>query len=221
MRLELGNLKLKLKSEFESGVCRGLIMRPPRSKRKKANQRQILAMPRGADVKVWNEDLVVALEARMYDAIARNNQRSFMWRKGADQMRRVKGDIYVCSTGRIVGLPKTWTSSTVQAEVLSILLREKDIIPHGFEKYDTRSADFHKPAQTNDIYSHTYLQNMHYRGGGYAILMAFDDAIRKNGPDFRGPMFKQQIIDAAQAYCDCEMQPNFQTSGPELERQDG
>jgi hypothetical protein len=39
--------------------------------------------------------------------------------------------------------------------------------------------------------------------------MAFDDAIRKNGPDFRGPMFKQQIIDVAQAYCDCEMQPNF------------
>ena len=145
----------------------------------------------------------------MYDAMARNNQRSFMWRKGVEDIRTVKGDIYVCGTGRIFGLPKSWSSVTVQSEVSGIIMGEKDIIPQGMERYDTRTSDFAKPVQADDICSHPYLKNMHFRGGGYAILMAFSDGMKKYGTDFRGPMFKQQIIKEAQPYCDDEMEPNY------------
>ena len=60
------------------------------------------------------------------------------------------------------------------------------------------SAPAPVPVDVNDLSNHQYLKEMHYRKGGYAILMAFQKERQRRGVDFQGPLIKREIISLAQ-----------------------
>ena len=89
-------------------------------------------MPRPRDAKIWNEDLVTALDAR-YQLAQRNGKRTVhSWRNARDAIQQVRQDIYVFQSGRIVNLPSNLGSKTIQAEVEDIIRGIKRIYPDGF-----------------------------------------------------------------------------------------
>ena len=78
--------------------------------------------------KVWNEDLVTAMECRMNNSLRNNQKDSFLWQKARDAVRAVREDIYICATGakRIVHLPDN-IGKRAKAEC------EVDMFPYCFD----------------------------------------------------------------------------------------
>ena len=62
-------------------------------------------MAKPKDAKVWNEDLVAALEARYQQSLREGKRNAHTWQKGMGQIAAVRKDIYRYSSGRIANLP--------------------------------------------------------------------------------------------------------------------
>jgi hypothetical protein len=149
-------------------------------------------MPRSGDAKVWNPDLERALQCRWYNAVKAGSPRHMVWQRGEEAIRAVPGEIYQFSTGRIVGLPKD-LSTTVHAECRAIINGQREIIPDGMSD----------PQAPGYMRQHPYLKGMHFRTGGYALLLAFH-----HHPKSHGFHSRSELIRDAQPYCDEEMAPD-------------
>ena len=158
-------------------------------------------MPRPQNAKVWNEDLVNAMEVRENAAMAKGQARATTWQKGACDLRRVSKDIYQFNNGRIVNLP-TGLSVTVRNECEHIIEGRRPVVPDGAGNFDPRQPGY-QPATPQQ---HPYLRSMKYRGGGYALLLAFHHHPPRHGRSFK---YKDELIRDAQPYSDDDMQPNF------------
>eukprot|EP00937_MAST-01D_sp_MAST-1D-sp2_P008102 g8102.t1 len=162
-------------------------------------------MPRAKDTKVWNDDLVRAMEVRENAAMAKGQARATVWQKGAQDLRRVSKDIYTFKNGRVVGLPQN-LSVTVRNEVAHIIEGKKPVVPDEMRDFDPQQPGGYRP-RAGAGHQHPYLNKMQYRGGGYALLLAF----HHHPPPFnRGSFkYKDELIREAQPYSDDQMQPNF------------
>ena len=78
-------------------------------------------MPRARDAKVWNEDLVRALEAKRCEAVQNRSRQEFMWQSALRDVEACRKEIYVTSTNKIVNLPK-FAQKTVR-EFLEAVMR--------------------------------------------------------------------------------------------------
>ncbi len=149
---------------------------------------------------MWNNDLARAFWARKEDAIARGAL-YFKWEKALKAVLNSNKDIYEqkCKEGgtKIVNKP---VLAADPANLLENIVRGiTPVIPPGFEKYDTaNNGDGQVPAGNDDMSNHQYLRSILYRGGGYAILMAFHSERRRRNPDFQGPLHKHEIISLGQ-----------------------
>eukprot|EP00536_Pseudo-nitzschia_multiseries_P014783 jgi/Psemu1/311419/fgenesh1_kg.768_\ len=162
-------------------------------------------MPRAKDTKIWNEDLVTALRSREERCRQQFSQRQYVWRDGAAAIASIRKDIYQCKNGRIVGLPRTLTK-TVEDECRAIIEGKRPLIPEGYLpttlNEQKMSRGFVAPNKVNSYHEDPYLKRIKMRGGAYAILMAFHFSEAKT-------MTQKQICNAAQNFCDEEMEPNF------------
>ena len=154
-------------------------------------------MPRPKDSKVWNEDLILALQAREQTA-RQSGKSSQLWKEGRQQMESVRGDIYTFKNGRIVNFP-TKLKTKVDNVCRCIIAGTEPILPAGYVPPNMRPQNGENP-YIND----PYLKKIKKRGGAYAILMAFhttayDDQL----------LTKEDICRLAQPYCDTEMEANF------------
>ena len=154
-------------------------------------------MPRPKDAKVWNEDLIMALQVR--EQMARQNgQCAKKWKEGRQQVERVRGDIYTFKNGRIVNFPTTLKTS-VDNVCRCIIASTEPILPAGYVPSNMRPKNGENP-YIND----PYLKKIKKRGGAFAILMAFHTAA------YEGQVLtKGDICRLAQPYCDTEMEANF------------
>ena len=84
--------------------------------------------------KVWNEDLVKALQARHELAWREQKQAQYKWRDGMRTIEAVRKDIRLTSTGKIYNLPTQSKSfvKTVYEECVKIINGELPIYPPGF-----------------------------------------------------------------------------------------
>ncbi|KAL7576230.1 hypothetical protein ACA910_013711 [Epithemia clementina (nom. ined.)] len=146
--------------------------------------------------KRWNEDLVMALLAREEMARQRREHHK-LWQDGAQEIGRVRDDIYVCKTGRVVRLPTQKLKKKVEELCRKILAGDEPVLPYGYF------------AGGNARENHPYLKHIKTRGGSFAVLMAFY-ACREQ----RLNMTKDQIILAAQPYCDEAMEGNYHAGRP-------
>ena len=88
-------------------------------------------MPRAKNAKVWNEDLVLALNARAEICRREGSGRMSMWKEGQRLVEGVRGDIYMFKNQRIVNLPPT-LSHTVREECHNIVKGLRPILPEGY-----------------------------------------------------------------------------------------
>ena len=87
-------------------------------------------MVKPKNAKVWNEDLVQALDAR-YQISRMNGKRDVQtWQKARQAIEAVRKDIYCFSNGRIVNLPTL--SKTAQRECEDIIRGVKMVLPAGY-----------------------------------------------------------------------------------------
>ncbi|KAL7576738.1 hypothetical protein ACA910_005655 [Epithemia clementina (nom. ined.)] len=157
--------------------------------------------------KIWNEDLVMALRAREEMARQQGKQRQYLWRDGAQVIEGVRNDIYVFKTGRVVGLPTPQLKKTVDDLCRKIIAGDEPVLPDGCAP---SSADEQRHfTGGNALENHPYLKRIKIRGGSFAVLMAFYvcGGQRQN-------MTKDQIIRAAQPYCDEAMEGNYHAGRP-------
>jgi hypothetical protein len=150
---------------------------------------------------VWNNELTRAFWARKLDAIARGVS-DYKWQKAWKAVTESNKDIYEqnCKEGGTKIVNKPGGIPADPANLLENIVKGiTPVIPPGFEKYDTaNNGDGQVPAGSEDLSNHPYLRSIHYRGGGYAIFMAFhSERIRRN-PDFQGPLHKLEIISLGQ-----------------------
>jgi len=94
-------------------------------------------MPRGANKKVWNEDLVRAFKVREGDAKSRG-VRYFHWGEAADKIQRCGKDIYEqhCRDGgsKIVNKPQGLTDNA--ADLLERIVRGlAPVVPPGMQAF--------------------------------------------------------------------------------------
>ncbi|KAL7545135.1 hypothetical protein ACHAWF_008489 [Thalassiosira exigua] len=87
-------------------------------------------MPKPKDAKVWNEDLIAALDARHQKSLREGKRDAHTWQKGRGQIEAVRSDIYQFGTGRIVNLP-AGLSKTVQRTCEDIVRGVKAVYPDG------------------------------------------------------------------------------------------
>ena len=87
-------------------------------------------MPKRKDVRVWNEDLVAALEARYEQSLREGKRNAHTWQKGAGQIAAVRKDIYCFSNGRIAKLPNS-LSKTVTRLCEDVIRGVKNVYPDG------------------------------------------------------------------------------------------
>jgi ERCC4-type nuclease len=156
-------------------------------------------MARPKDTKVWNEDLVRALKARLEQCRQQGKQQQFTWRDGAIAIEAVRGDIYMFKTGRIAGLP-TGLKKTVDELCRELIAGRAEILPPGY--VPTSFADQQDHAGGNPYHNNPYMKKIKIRGGAFAILISFH--ISKSQV-----MTKDQICNTAQSFCDDEMEANF------------
>lgn len=131
-------------------------------------------------------------------------QRQFTWRDGANEIEKVREDIYQFKTKKIVHLPSNKLSKTVDELCRKIINGTEPVLPPGFvPTSETDRADQQTPDRGRNTYERDpYLLRMKIRGGAFAILIAFhlsDSQV----------MSKQQICRAGQPYCDDEMEANY------------
>lgn len=158
-------------------------------------------MGRPANAKIWNEDLVAALEARAEMARQNGQQRHHLWSEGARIIQGVRQDIYTFKNGRIVGLPENKLKKTVSELCRSIICGSEQVFPFGYVAPDYSGND--SEVLTNDH----YLNRIKIRGGAFAILMAF---YTRGFP----ALTQEQICAYAQPFCDEPMQANFMGGRP-------
>ena len=150
--------------------------------------------------KVWNEDLVKALEARHQQAWQEQRQAQYMWRDGAKTIEAVRKDIRLTSTGKIYNLPTQDAKKfckTVYEECVKIVKEEAPIYPPGFAPLSPQERQ-----QMSDIAFLPYIDKMARESGGYAILLAFHFSGRDS-------LTIDQICSMAQPYCRDEMRANY------------
>lgn len=87
-------------------------------------------MPKPKDARVWNEDLVAALEARYQQSLREGKRNAHTWQKGAGQIAAVRKDIYCFSNGRIANLPNSLTK-TVTRLCEDVVRGVKNVYPDG------------------------------------------------------------------------------------------
>lgn len=88
-------------------------------------------MAKPKDAKVWNEDLVAALEARYQQSLREGKRNAHTWQKGMGQIAAVRKDIYRYSSGRIANLPTDKLSKTVLRLCEDIIGGVKNVYPDG------------------------------------------------------------------------------------------
>jgi methyltransferase OMS1, mitochondrial len=165
-------------------------------------------MPRPKDAKVWNSDLVDALQAREHHLARRQGKRSALtWNAGWRAVGSVRGDIYVFNTGRIVNLPAN-LSKTVALCVRKILEGKEPVFPPGHIPHQPSSTvEGGEGGGGNPYHNDPYANSIKKRGGAFAILMAF----RLSQTSV---MSKAQIIQAGQPHCDEATEENYYAGRP-------
>jgi len=124
------------------------------------------------------------------------SSREFMWRKASAALHAAEKDIKLLSSGRIVNMPRL-RETTAQQELEAIVRGDKSVVPPEM----VQAAE--GPVEERDFDRHPYIRRMEYRGGGFAILMAFE--LRRRQPSMRQYMFKSELIREAQPFCDISM----------------
>ena len=156
--------------------------------------------PNSNNTKVWNEDLVKALEARHQQAWQQQRQTQYMWRDGAKTIESVRKDIRLTSTGKIYNLPTQDAKKfckTVYEECVKIVKEEVDIYPPGFAPLSAQERQ-----QMADVTFLPFIDKMARESGGYAIMLAFHFSGRDS-------LSIDQICTMAQPYCRDEMRANY------------
>lgn len=149
--------------------------------------------------KVWNEDLVKALQARHELAWREQKQAQYKWRDGMRTIEAVRKDIRLTSTGKIYNLPTQSKSfvKTVYEECVKIINGELPIYPPGFTALT--------PAERQNLEESAflpYIEQLQRESGGYAILLAFHFSQQES-------MTKDQICRIGQDYCREQMMENY------------
>ena len=160
---------------------------------------QATAMPR-ANTKVWNEDLVAALEAREDLARRQGKASAHTWNQGRKKLQETRADIYAFKNGRIVNLPSNKLSTTVDNLCRRIIAGQEPVRPDGYLEHLVGPQS---TVQGNPYLNDAYLKRIKKRSGAYAILMAFHVSPQNQ------VLTQDQIIQTAQHFCDEEMESNF------------
>ena len=87
-------------------------------------------MPRPKDAKIWNEDLIAALEARYQKSLREGKRDAHTWRVGREKIESVRRDIYQFRTGSIVNLP-TGLTKKVQRLCENVIRGVTNVYPDG------------------------------------------------------------------------------------------
>ena len=127
--------------------------------------------------KKWNDDLEKAMESRYNLAATAGQQSQFQWLKASQVIRGERKDIYRTQSGArsIVNLPNK-LGKRAKGMCEDIIRGEQPVIPDGTnETLNPFSGRYAGKVQSRDGPSPTYLNKMQFRGGGYAILMAFHE----------------------------------------------
>ena len=86
------------------------------------------------------------------------------------------------------------------------MAKERPIVPPEMQKAADEPPD-------RDFSKHPYLKRMQFRGGGYAILMAFHlRSKNETSSQTRDFMYKCEIVPRAQAFCDVSMEGGWGSS---------
>ncbi|MGK3752984.1 MAG: ERCC4-type nuclease [Bacillariaceae sp.] len=182
-------------------------------------------MVRPKDAKVWNEDLINALEARHQKGMREGKRDAHTWKIGREKIQAVRKDIYQFRTGTIVNMPTNLTKR-VNRLCEEIIRGVKNVYPDGHVptngedlsnmsggaaggyhssggisasspvSYSTTTAD------NNPFNNDHYMKTLKVRGGSFAILMAFHHSQSS-------VLRKSQICVEAQRFCDDQMDANF------------
>ena len=165
-------------------------------------------MPPAKNAKIWNLDLIAACEARRAEFAARQSAQEFQWVNAKRLIEATDKNIYITSTDSIKNMP-AGLSKTV-SDYLHQVIRGRVAIGGGVPRtpHAHHGAASHPPSsgrQSSD--EPPLLRTMSYRGGSYAILMAFHQ--NPAAPC----LTKDQICRAAQDYCNDQMELNFLTAG--------
>jgi len=155
-------------------------------------------MPRAADAKVWNEDLVMALKAREEMARRQGKPSAHTWLQGWKAIQAVRGDIYAFKNGRIVNLPSPKLGKTVDNLCRAIIAGQAPLRPDGYVEHVVGQA-----VEGNPYLNDPYCNRIKKRGGAYAILLAFYVSPHNQ------VLTKDQICEIAQPFCDEEMEANY------------
>ena len=159
--------------------------------------------------KVWNGDLVTALRARESVARQAGKRNQLTLGEGAGVIEAVRADIYMFSSGRIVGLPTKKLSKTVNDLCRKIIAGNEPILPPGYAPSSVHERNLDGADRTNPFENDPYVTKIKLRGGAFAILMAFYCC-----RDSRQTMTKQQLCQAAQPFCDDAMEENYHAGRP-------
>ena len=171
-------------------------------------------MGKPKDAKIWNEDLVKALDARYQKAQREGKSNVHLWRTGRDQILAVRKDIYMYRSGNIVNLPNN-LKKTVQRLCEDVIRGVKSVYPDGHVPTNQHQASAgggnpstpvssaaRVPESNNPFARDHYMRKMKIRGGAFAILMAFRYSMTEI-------LSKRDIIREAQKFSDEEMEGNY------------
>ena len=89
-----------------------------------------LTMPRPKDAKIWNEDLIAALDARHQKSLREGKRDAHTWRVGMEKIQAVRRDIYQFRTGSIANLP-TGLTKKVQRLCEDVIRGVTNVYPDG------------------------------------------------------------------------------------------
>ena len=110
-------------------------------------------MVRPKDAKVWNEELINALEARYQKSIREGKRDTHSWRVGAITIQAVRKDIYQFRTGTIVNMPTNLTKR-VHRLCEDIIRGIKNVYPDGHVPTNNNN-------NTNNNIHNNYNSNYH------------------------------------------------------------
>ena len=170
-------------------------------------------MGKPKDAKIWNEDLVRALDARHQKAQREGKRDVHLWRTGRDKILAVRKDIYMYRNGNIANLPNN-LKKTVQRLCEDVIRGVKNVYPDGHVPTDQEREHPSTPLPSaaratsmasdtnNPFHNDHYMKKITIRGGAFAILMAFRYSLTEI-------LTKRDICREAQKFCDSEMESNF------------
>eukprot|EP00438_Fugacium_kawagutii_P027891 Skav231437 [mRNA] locus=scaffold1847:170670:177765:+ [translate_table: standard] len=175
--------------------------------------------------KVWNADLAHAAEVRVWYHMSKGSSKEFMWRKAHEAILAVEKEIRQYSSGRVVNMPKIKERTTL-VELEAVIRGEPwnvgyvaglhDLVEHIVRISPVANQlDKGRPVGPEtrlgkDYAQHPYLKRMQFRGGGYAILMAFH--LRASNASRRQFMYKSELLHEAEPFCDVTMEGGWGTA---------